>query len=715
MVSSNHTHRKENEVICLTGRHTCMTRLLALLLTAALLSGTAALAAGGEPAAPTAAAIYTTSNMFRNIYAQDPLTGRETAAGYLNVSTAMAGERRTGDTLLLDAGNAVSAGLTEDDGQAVALALRSIGYDALVPCTEEFRLGSENCQAFFQALEAGGGDGTPVDVLSGNLLDQQGSPVADPYQVYTLTLGNRSVRVGVLGLGGIDAARQLPEQLYGDVQFAHPENEAYSYLWEWNYWRPQLERENCDLVVVVCHAGQDALLQLAAASSGIDLLVGGDGPAFCEMLANADGETVSYVCGGGDSLTRTAITLNDAGFPVVGDSTLLELDSYEHNVKLSADLAPFYTAAQQAGARQVGTLSGQWEDSFSYTRQTDTVDLVAEAVLWATGADGVLLAPGSLGSRTVASLFERRSATARLTLADCARLAPDPSPVVMVDMTGAQLRQWLEVCAQRYGVNDAGQLTGGKDADILYGMDYSLYLGSPNGKRVGLLFQDGQLVLDGQHYTIALPASRLADPDFPACEVLWSASAHRDYGAQGGSTAALLAAYAQDALRQNRTVEPVRSSSWFLYPEAYHAPLTRLEFVEMLYALAGRPQPGANYAFIDVTGSDAVIWAAETRVVSGDGRGNFLPLAEVTREQAAVMIYNYVRAQGGEIPPSTGAVGQLLDEAAISSWARPAVEFCLTTGILPAAGSRGDLYLPSDNITRSDAALYLTNLENYLA
>lgn len=58
----------------MAGRHTYLTRLFALLLAGALLPGTAALAAEPEQAVPSAA-IYTTSNMFGKVYAQDPLTG----------------------------------------------------------------------------------------------------------------------------------------------------------------------------------------------------------------------------------------------------------------------------------------------------------------------------------------------------------------------------------------------------------------------------------------------------------------------------------------------------------------------------------------------------------------------------------------------------------------------------------------------------------------
>ena len=82
-------------------------------------------------------------------------------------------------------------------------------------------------------------------------------------------------------------------------------------------------------------------------------------------------------------------------------------------------MSPYFADAKQAGSRQTGTLSGSWQDNHSLTRQTDTADLVGEAMLWASGADVALVAPGSLGRCTAASLFGRNESTAPLTLSDC--------------------------------------------------------------------------------------------------------------------------------------------------------------------------------------------------------------------------------------------------------------------------------------------------------
>lgn len=688
-------------------------RLFALLLAAALLPGAAALAAEPEET-PSVAAIYTTGDMRGRIYSRDPLTGQSEASSYLKVSSIMTREREamTG-TLLLDSGNAVYTGLTGEDGQTVARLLRTVGYDALVPGVEEFRLGSGYRSQLFQTLEEAEGDGTPVDVLSANLLDGAGEEnLTAPYQVYVLPLGDTQIRVGVLGLSGMKIAQQLPQRLYGDVSFVHSENEAGTYAWEWEYWQEQLE-ESCDLTVVVCQADRDTLLRFAAETTGIDLLVGSGTDAGADSIQNKAGEWISWVCGGGSALTRTLVTVDEEGNPVLGESTLLRLEDYEADEALVQLTASSYTAVEQEAGQRVATLSGAWDGSRAAARQTDTGDLVGEALLWATGADAALLSPASFGEVTPAALFDKKSSTAALTLGDCAKLLPDRSPVVTVELTGAQLRQWLDTCAQWYTVTDAGQPAGGAEADFLYGMSYELYLGSSAGTRVNFFTVDGLPVQDEQVFTVAVSAARLSDPDFPECTVTWSAAADKNYASQGGSAAALLAAYARNAASEGRTLTHTQSSTWAVYAGAYNASLTRLEFVEMLYELAGRPQPGASMAFIDVERSNAVVWAAETGVVSGDGRGNFLPLTVVTREQAAVMIYNYVRSLGVEAP-QTSEVEKLLDGPAVSAWARPAVEFCLAEEVLPATGVRKDLYLPSTPITRMDATFYLAALAEYM-
>ena len=672
-------------------------RIWAAALALALLPAGAWASETPEAAQP-ALGIYTTGDMAGRVGESDPLTGAEETGSYLKVASAMEEQRQRVDSvLLLDSGDAVANDLVSGGAADTALALRAIGYDALVPSLEEFRLGQGHRTAFFRDLTRADGQTTPVELISADWRDgESGQLEVQAWHIFTRQVDGRELRIAVVGLGTLAVPRSLPDYYYSDSSFGHPDNKDADPAWEWEHWiKPQLAGENCDLVVVCCHGDQAQLEAFAAATAGIDLLVGGHGQAGAGTFPNREGGQVSWVSGGGTALTCTPVTLAEDGTPVVGESRLLELADYENDAALAAATAAGQASLQTKAGQRAGALTGSWTElAASPLGQTDGADLVGRALLWTTGADGALITNGSLGA-----LPERDAGaqgTGTLTLRDCALLARGESPVVVAELTGAQLKQWLETCAGRYGVNEIGQLTGGQDADFLYGMDYELYVGAPAGQRVVGLTCRGVPVEDETVYRVALEEAHLEDEDFPPCTVLWSADADMQYAATRGTMAALLAAYAA----RNGAISPLRESTWAVYPGAEDSPLTRLGFVELLYEAAGRPAVGANVAFVDVANSDGVVWAAEKRIVSGDGKGSFLPLSPVTREQAAAMLYNYARAAGLDLTAGSGAVNSLSDLSSVSGWAVPAVSYCLERGLL---GPVDPPRLVEANLTRGDS------------
>lgn len=679
-------------------RKSILFRRLGAALLALLLLPAGAWAAEPEPAqAAPALGIYTTGDMMGRVGETDPLTGLTEENSYLKVATAMAAERQTVEsTLLLDSGDAVANTLASGSAADTALALRTIGYDGLVPSVEEFRLGQGHRAAFFRDLTQEGGTGTPVELISADWMDgQSGQAAAQPYHIYTRQLGEKELRIAVVGLGTLEVPQSLPSYYYSDSQFGHTDNTGMSYVWEWEHWIwPQVARQECDLVIVCCHTDRKTLEKFAAQTTGIDLLVNGHGEADAGVLKNLDGQPVSWVSGGGTALTRTVVTLSDSGTPVIGESKLLALSGYENDEALAKATANGQKAQQARAAQKTGTLSGSWAESVtSATRQTAAADLVARAMLWTSGADAALVTNGSLGY--LPEQTGTGSGSRPLTLGDCATLARGTSPVVLVELTGAQLEEWLEVCAGRYQVDESGQVTGGQDADFLYGMDYELYVGGQAGQRVVNLTWRGQPVERNRTYRVILEAAHLLDDEFPHCTVLWSAAADMQYAATGGTMASLLVAYAS----RTGAILPQRESTWAVYAGAVDSAMTRLEFVELLYDVADRPKPGANVAFADVSGSDAVVWAAEKRIVSGDGKGKFLPQMEVTREQAAAMLYNYAKAEGLDLTADGSAVSTLSDRNAVSGWAVTAVDFCLRNGLLEPVDGR---FRPSATMTRAE-------------
>ena len=672
-------------------------RLGAALLALLLLPVSVWAAEPGSAQAAPALGIYTTGDMMGRVGETDPLTGQTEDNSYLKVAAAMAVQRQTMEsTLLLDSGDAVANTLASGSAADTALALRTIGYDGLVPSVGEFRLGQGHRAAFFRDLTQEDGTGTPVELISADWMDgESGQTAAQPYHVYNRQLGGKELRIAVVGLGTLEVPRSLPSYYYSDSQFGHTDNTAMSYIWEWEHWiGPQVARQDCDLVIVCCHTDPDTLEEFAAGTTGIDLLVGGCGPADAGVVNNRDGRPVSWVRSGGTALTRTVVTLSDSGTPVIGESELLALSDYENDGALAKATAAGQQAQQARAAQKTGTLSGSWTESVtSATRQTAAADLVARAMLWTSGADAALVTNGSLGY--LPEPAGSGSGSRPLTLGDCATLAQGDSPVVLVELTGGQLEEWLEVCAGRYQVDESGRVTGGRDADFLYGMDYELYVGGQPGQRVANLTCQGQPVEKERTYRVIMEAAHLVDEEFPRCTVLWSAAADLQYAATGGTMASLLAAYAA----RTGAILPQRESTWAVYAGGVDSAMTRLEFVELLYDVAGQPKPGANVAFADVSDSDAVVWAAETRIASGDGKGKFLPQLEVTREQAAAMLYNYAKAEGLDLTADGSAVSTLSDRDAVSGWAVTAVDFCLRNGLLEPVDGQ---FRPADTLTRAE-------------
>ena len=103
--------------------------------------------------------------------------------------------------------------------------------------------------------------------------------------------------------------------------------------------------------------------------------------------------------------------------------------------------------------------------------------------------------------------------------------------------------------------------------------------------------------------------------------------------------------------------------------------------------------------------TSAVEWAADMGIVAGIGNNMFDPNANITREQMAVMLNNYVKYKGISFPVSQPS-SAFADEKDISSWAIEAVKAIQSAGIV--SGKPGNLYDPKTSATRAEVATIFT-------
>ena len=139
---------------------------------------------------------------------------------------------------------------------------------------------------------------------------------------------------------------------------------------------------------------------------------------------------------------------------------------------------------------------------------------------------------------------------------------------------------------------------------------------------------------------------------------------------------------------------------------APNAPVTRAMFVTALWRLAKNPEASTNAGFADVNGeyyAAAINWAAENGIVKGMSDTMFAPDAQITREQMAVILYNYQKLNGG-IAASDADV-EFADKDSISAYARESVITLVTQGII--SGKPGNLFDPQGTATRAEVAAVL--------
>lgn len=131
--------------------------------------------------------------------------------------------------------------------------------------------------------------------------------------------------------------------------------------------------------------------------------------------------------------------------------------------------------------------------------------------------------------------------------------------------------------------------------------------------------------------------------------------------------------------------------------------------VTILYRLENEPEVTAENPFDDVEAdrwyTDAVIWAAENKIVEGYGNGKFGPNDDITREQLAAILYRYAQFKGIDV--SVGEDTNILsfpDATEVSEWATASMQWAVGSGIIN--GKDGKL-VPKGDASRAEAATML--------
>ncbi len=366
--------------------------------------------------------------------------------------------------LLIDSGDIATRGplATTYEGVADIAAMNAVGYDMAAIGNNEFKLKDGVDQ--FDA------DGAQSDLLQiiklsrfpwicANALNASGDTLQGVQPYIVRVIGG--VRVGFLGLTAPRSAGYPQTQGWhiGDPVAAAKQ------------WIPEARR-HCDILIAVTHIGFDLDKQLAAQTSGIDAIVGGDSHTYLYhqvVVKNAGGVMVPIVQDGefGVRLGRLDLLFRSVEDPTGMRGKIWTLaKSQDALIPVSAAIpeAPDVAAViRPFTAPLVNDKLGRLPFGIATTptaRLTQTNQLIASAMRAETGADLGL----STTTTGLYNVFRHRIATRYDVLA----ILPFHDEVSIATLTGAQIRRILQ--------SDKGSQIAGDAASLVDDQTYRVAL-----------------------------------------------------------------------------------------------------------------------------------------------------------------------------------------------------------------------------------------------
>lgn len=640
--------------------------------------------------------------------------------GYAKVAALKAEyEAKGAEVLLMDAGDYIqgTTSVSVSKGATAVELMNLAGYDLATLGNHEFDYGMDNLKAILEKAEFG--------VVAANI-QLNGKAAFDANKVFELADGTK---VGVFGLATPETATKANPAmikgvtfLAGDELYACAEQQVKA-----------LTEAGCDYIICLGHLGIDSesepnrSIDVLGKVTGIDVFIDGHSHSDYEAVKAATNGTGKV----GDTLvTSTGTAAANVGVVTISKDGItvssVDLSKYEGSVKAVADRAAAIKAEIEAEygavfAKTEVDLNGE-RDPGNRTEETNLGDLIADAILWQASKDGSLpVAKENVVAITNGGGIRASIAKGDITKNDVNTVLPFGNTVTYVTVTGEVLLEALE--ASTYCTPEAvgafPQVAGIEftvDTSKAYdqGEQYpgSTYYGPKSINRVTITSINGKdfdpkatyvvvtndfMAAGGDTYYAFTTSANIVDTGIPMDEALMSYITEEldgvitaeKYGEPQGRITVKAA--------ETGVFTDVASTAWYYeavmtayeneimngVTDTTFEPLTamnRAMLVTMLYRMEGSPAVEGNVSEIFTDCKDgsyyanAVLWAYENKIVSGRGETSFEPLATMTRQEMAVILYNYSVFKGAaEVTEPELAYA---DAESVASWALAAVDYC---------------------------------------
>ena len=458
--------------------------------------------------------ILGTTDLHGNINPIDYYTNKPDNRGLAKVATLINRIRKEQpNVVLVDSGDTIQGSPLESyhnrknnqPTDPMMLAMNSLKYDAMAVGNHEYNFGLKvlekaRSEAQFPWLSA-----NTYDTTSGNTHYQ-------PYIVKEVA----GVRIGILGLTtpGIPNWDNPPN--YAGLTFHEPIAEAQK-------WVPILRtKERADVVVVAMHMGlgedlrtgeinpgqvphENEAVNIAKTVPGIDVIFMGHTHREVPSLY-INGVLLTQANYWGRHLARADLYLDKstAGWRVYAKSgrTISVDDRVEPDAEITKLAEPYDRETQGWLTRVIGESKEELTAKEARFRDTAILDLIQLVQLEAGNADVSMVASFNA---------EARIAKGPVTVRDIAGLYVYENTLVVLEVTGQQLKEALEHSAKYFRTYEPGKAAAdlvdqkipAYNFDIAEGVTYDLDISKPIGERIQNLRFHGKPVSPEQKFRLA--------------------------------------------------------------------------------------------------------------------------------------------------------------------------------------------------------------------
>lgn len=656
-------------------------------------------------------------------------------------------EAKGAEVLLMDAGDYIQGEpyVSVSQGETAIRLMNYVGYDVATIGNHEFDYGYENLAELAAAAE--------FPIIAANVM-YNGKTAFEANKVFELESG---VKVGVFGLSTPETATKAHPGKIKGVTFLSGDdmNKAAQAQVD------ELTAAGCDYIICLGHLGIDdsskgyRSVDLLEAVTGIDVFIDGHSHSSLDDVKALVGED----CKVGDTLlTSTGTKLATVGAVVISEDGIsiesVDLEKYEGSDDVVEEAAQLVidevdAAYGEVFAKSEVELCGEKAPG-NRTEETNNGDLIADAILWQAKKDGSLpVADENVIAITNGGGIRAAIAAGDITKKDVNTVLPFGNTVAYVTVKGSVLLEALE--ASTYCTPEAvgafPQVAGIEftvDTNKAYdqGEQYpgSTYYAPASINRVTIESINGKafdpeatyvvvtndfLAAGGDTY-YAFSVSTSVDTGIPMDEAVMSyiteelkgvVTAEKYGEPQGRITVlepvftdvvegkwyydAVMTAYEKELMNgvTANTFEPLTA-------------MNRAMLVTMLYRLEGSPAVEGNVSetFTDCKDTayyaNAVLWAFQNEIVTGRGETTFEPLSNLTRQEMAVILYNYMKYKGAEelAEPELG----YSDADKVASWATAGVAYCTQAELMN--GVTDTTFDPAGSANRAMGATVLVRI-----